>query len=99
MSPGSLLTHAPLDMDLIPSKAYYDIIKTVASSLDFVMVQYYNGITRPAQLGINGTMAGETVSMYSHYSKLVNDIFSGDPYKVISGFCISDCSDSNATGE
>ena len=80
-----------MDPDLIQYTAYYNIIKEVASSLDFIMPQYYNGVTRPAIDGIDGTGSG-SVSALSHYNTLVNDVFNGDATKIIFGFCISDCS-------
>ena len=88
---GSIVTHAPMDPDLNHGTAYYNILKDVSSSLDFVMPQYYNGFTRPAIDGIDGTGAG-SVSALSHYNTLVNDMFNGDATKIIFGFCISDCS-------
>jgi len=97
LPPGSIVTHAPMDPDLLPSTAYYNVLKEVSSSLDFIMPQYYNGFTRPAIDGIDGTGSG-SISALSHYNTLVNDMFDGDATKVIFGFCISDCSgtDSNA---
>merc|ERR1712151_1298056 len=92
---GSIVTHAPMDPDLVQHTAYYNILKEVSSSLDFIMPQYYNGSTRPAIDGIDGTGAG-SVSALSHYNTLVNVMFDGDATKIIFGFCISDCSDSNA---
>ena len=88
---GSIVTHAPMDPDLNKNTAYYNILKEVSSSLDFVMPQYYNGFTRPAIDGIDGTGSG-SVSALSHYNNLVNDMFNGDATKIIFGFCISDCS-------
>jgi len=96
---GSIVTHAPMDSDMREDTAYYNIIKNVASSLDFLMPQYYNGITRPVVDGIDGAGAG-SVSAISHYNNLVNNVFNGDPTKIVFGFCITDCSGtgSNANG-
>jgi len=55
------------------------------------MPQYYNGITRPVTDGIDGTGAG-SVSALSHYNTIVDDIYGGDPTRMVFGFCISDCS-------
>ena len=88
---GNIVTHAPMDPDLIKNTAYYNILKEVSSSLDFIMPQYYNGFTRPAIDGIDGTGSG-SISALSHYDNLVNDMFNGDATKIIFGFCISDCS-------
>jgi LysM repeat protein len=94
---GSIVTHAPMDSDLVAGKAYYDVLRGVSSSLSFLMPQYYNGITRPVKDGIDGQAPGRT-SALSHYTNLVKNMFNGDPTKVVFGFCISDCSrtDSNA---
>ena len=88
---GSIVTHAPMDPDLLQETEYYQLLKEVASSLDFIMPQYYNGYTRPALDGIDGTGSG-SISAISHYRNLVDDMFDGDFTKVIFGFCISDCS-------
>jgi len=88
---GSIVTHAPMDPDLLPTTAYYNVLKEVASSLDFIMPQYYNGNTRPAIDGIDSIGAG-SISAISHYDTLTNDMFDGEPEKVVFGFCISDCS-------
>jgi len=37
---GSLVTHAPMDGHLLQSTEYYQVLKTLASSLDFIMPQY-----------------------------------------------------------
>ena len=79
----SILAHAPMDLDLVPGSAYYDILKNHAHEIDFLMPQYYNGITRP------GSDFGVALD---HYTVLVEEIFGGDPTKVVFGFCISDCS-------
>merc|ERR1711983_183352 len=95
---GSIVTHAPMDPDLLPTTEYYSILKSVASSLDFIMPQYYNGYTRPAIDGISGTGSG-TVSALSHYNTLVDDMFEGHAEKVVFGFCISDCSGTGSNAD
>ena len=96
---GSELTHAPMDSDIVPGRAYYDVLVEVGSNLDFLMPQYYNGVTRPVLDGIEGTVSG-SISALSHYRTLVNNVFGGDATKMVFGFCISDCSGtgSNANG-
>ena len=84
------ISHAPMDVDLVPGKGYYDIMKETASYVDFLNPQYYNGITRPGVDGIDGTGYG-SVSALSHYTTIVNDIYGGDATKVVFGFCIADC--------
>jgi hypothetical protein len=87
---GSVVTHAPMDSDAVPGKAYYNVLVNVASSLDFLMPQYYNGVTRPVTDGVDGTGVG-TQSALQHYTTLTNNMFGGDPKKIVFGFCINDC--------
>ncbi|KAJ9463162.1 hypothetical protein DIPPA_30791 [Diplonema papillatum] len=82
--PSKEISHAPMDADMVPGKAYFSVLKDVASSLDFIMVQYYNGITRP-------NTGGFEAAKY-HYDNVVSYLFTGDAKKVVFGFCISDCS-------
>merc|ERR1719266_1530385 len=93
LSPGKELAHAPMDPDLTPGKGYYDLIRTWGQNdvLDFIMPQYYNGLTRPVN---------DPAGAMSHYSTLVEKAFKNDPTKMVFGFCISDCSGtgSNANG-
>eukprot|EP00565_Helicotheca_tamesis_P009066 CAMPEP_0185725884 /NCGR_PEP_ID=MMETSP1171-20130828/2013_1 /TAXON_ID=374046 /ORGANISM="Helicotheca tamensis, Strain CCMP826" /LENGTH=807 /DNA_ID=CAMNT_0028394107 /DNA_START=1 /DNA_END=2420 /DNA_ORIENTATION=+ len=100
LPPGqNLITHAPMDPDVMIGTGYYDILKSNAAILDFLMPQYYNGYTRPAVDGLANTGSG-AVAALTHYNTLVNDMFSGDATKVVFGFCIQDCSGtgSNANG-
>uniref|UniRef100_A0A7S0AXI7 GH18 domain-containing protein n=1 Tax=Pyrodinium bahamense TaxID=73915 RepID=A0A7S0AXI7_9DINO len=83
---GKILSHAPMDGDVIPGKRYFNVLKEVASSVDYLLPQYYNGPTRPTR-----DLAGAV----THMGNLVNGIFGGDASKVVFGFCIADCS---ATG-
>ena len=87
---GSIVTHAPMDTDAVPGKAYYDVLVNVASSLDFLMPQYYNGVTRPVSDGVDGTGAG-AISALQHFTTLTDNVFGGDPTKVVFGFCINAC--------
>lgn len=80
---GKTLSHAPMDGDLSAGKPYYNIIKAVAPSVDYLMPQYYNGPFRPAS-SLDPAMA--------HLELLVNECFGGDASKVLFGFCIADCS-------
>jgi len=84
------LTHAPMDSDLVPGSPYYEILKTHNEKLDFVMPQFYNGITSPVQDGFDGTGVRLT-STSEVYNNIANDLFPGQPTKVVFGFCISDC--------
>jgi len=80
---GAELTHAPMDSDMVPGKAYYDVVlRNVASSLDFLMPQYYNGVTRPGT-NFNGAL--------QHFTRLRDEMFGGDASKIVFGFCINEC--------
>eukprot|EP00586_Coscinodiscus_wailesii_P007423 CAMPEP_0172491642 /NCGR_PEP_ID=MMETSP1066-20121228/22524_1 /TAXON_ID=671091 /ORGANISM="Coscinodiscus wailesii, Strain CCMP2513" /LENGTH=591 /DNA_ID=CAMNT_0013260803 /DNA_START=1 /DNA_END=1776 /DNA_ORIENTATION=- len=89
---GAEITHAPMDVDMVPGKAYYDIIVKLGSQLDYLMPQYYNGITRPV---------AKFSKALNHYKTITNDVFNGDATKMVFGFCISDCSGtgSNASAD
>lgn len=95
------ITHAPMDSDIVPGKPYYDDVLSVSGQyLDFLMPQYYNGITRPALDGINNSGVGAMAAL-SHYTTIVNNIFAGDATRMVFGFCIAGCSGtgSNANAE
>merc|ERR1712113_356718 len=83
MPAGKSLSHAPMDGDLSEGKPYYNIIKTVASSVDYLLPQYYNGPFRPAN---------NLALPIAHLQKLVSDCLDGDASKVLFCFCIADCS-------
>merc|ERR1712194_68369 len=89
------ITHAPMDSDLVPSNGfasqYFRILKDRRADLDFLMPQFYNGVTRPGLDGVDGTGAG-AMSAAAMFSSLANDLFDQEPHKVVFGFCISDCS-------
>ena len=84
------LTHAPMDSDLTPDRPYFQILHNRRADLDFLMPQFYNGVTRPAVDGIDGTGAG-ALSAASMFGSLANDMFDSEPHKVVFGHCISDC--------
>jgi len=96
---GAEITHAPMDVDLEPHKAYFQLLKDISHTLDFIMPQYYNGITRPILDGLDGSGVGSTSALI-HYTSIVNEFFGGDATKIVFGFCINDCSgtSSNANG-
>lgn len=77
-----IVTHAPMDSDLNPTtSAYYQILKTRNADLDFLMPQFYNGVTRPGVDGIAGTGSG-SMSAAAMFSTLANDLFPSRPNKV-----------------
>jgi hypothetical protein len=77
-----IISHAPMDSDLDAGDAYYNVLKNVAHSVDYLLPQYYNGFLRPAS---------DMLPVLSHFSDLVHGLFNGDESKVIFGFCISVC--------
>ena len=86
------ITHAPMDIDVSrPDSKYYEILKNRSDDLDFLMPQFYNGVTRPGIDGVAGSGAG-AMSSIDLFGNLANDMFDNEPNKVIFGFCISDCS-------
>jgi len=89
MPAGAELTHAPMEPDMVPGKAYYNVLKEVASSLDFLMPQYYNGYVR-SHTNFPGAL--------SHYNTITNEMFNGDASKIVYGFCINDCGAFNLDG-
>jgi hypothetical protein len=89
---GSEITHAPMDSDVIPGRPYYEqVLKETGHHLDFLMPQYYNGYTRPAIDGVGGPAVAGSRSALSDYSSIVDNIFNGDPRRMVFGFCISAC--------
>jgi hypothetical protein len=93
----SEITHAPMDSDIVPGKPYYDsVLLSTGHLLDFLMPQYYNGITRPVMDSIYSSGYGAS-SALSHYRTIVDGIYEGDPKRIVFGFCISDCRGTGAT--
>ena len=76
-----------MDADIVPGKAYYDILVDIGSTLDFLMPQYYNGIIHPLRDGFGPNSPG-----IQHYNQIKDNMFGGDATKIVFGFCISDCS-------
>jgi len=89
MPAGSELTHAPMEPDMEPGTAYFNVLKEVASSLDFLMPQYYNGYVRSLS-NFPGAL--------SHFTTITNELFNGDASKIVYGFCINDCGSFNLDG-
>ena len=77
-----IVTHAPMDIDLTPDTSkYYQILKARRDDLDFLMPQFYNGVTRPVTYGVDGAAPGG-ISAASLFSSLANDMFNREPNKV-----------------
>jgi chitinase len=89
MPAGSELTHAPMEPDMEPGTAYFNVLKEVASSLDFLMPQYYNGYVHSLS-NFPGAL--------SHFTTIANEMFNGDASKIVYGFCINDCGSFNLDG-
>lgn len=87
----NIITHAPMEPDAEQGTAYYNILKSNAAYLDFLLPQYYNGYTRPAIDGLSDSSTGSRPNALPHYNTLVNDMFGGDATKVVFGFCVSLC--------
>ena len=49
--------------------------------MDFLMPQFYNGVTRPMTDGVGGTGAG-AMSAALLFTSLANDLFAQEPNKV-----------------
>ena len=75
------ITHAPMDSDLMPMSRYFEILHHRRADLDFLMPQFYNGATRPAVDGVDGTGAGQE-SAAAMFGSLSNELFDGEPHKV-----------------
>ena len=78
---GYELTHAPMDTDLVSSSEYYKILQEQNANLNFLMPQFYNGVTRPVTDGVTASSAGR-VSAVSMFDDLATDLFPGQPHKV-----------------
>jgi len=89
MPAGFELTHAPMETDMEPGRAYYELLKEISGTLDFLMPQYYNGYIYPFS---------NFDSALSHFTKLSDGLFSGDASKIVFGFCIGDCGTFNLDG-
>ncbi|KAL7533006.1 hypothetical protein ACHAXR_004990 [Thalassiosira sp. AJA248-18] len=93
------LSHVPMDSDMVTDSPYYTILKEESANLNYVMPQFYNGVTRPAQDGFADNGVGN-VSALSIYNNIVkaDGIFPGQPNKVVFGFCISQDCINNGSG-
>jgi len=87
LGPESIITHAPMDSDVVVGTGYYNVLKEVSWALDFLMPQYYNGVIRPLNDGFGPNSPG-----INHFNAIIDDMFDSDPTKIVFGFCISDCS-------
>ena len=94
---GSLVTHAPMEPDMMPGRGYYNVMQATAASVDFVMPQYYNANSRPALDGLAG--GSGRISAGDHFRTLVDNVFGGDATRVVFGFCIGDCSGTGSNAD
>jgi chitinase len=97
---GSTLAHAPMDADMVPGTAYYEILKDIGWALDYLMPQLYNGVSRPHVDGFTKSGEGEMAAA-DLYANMLNDFFDGDATRMVFGFCINDCAgtESNANSD
>jgi len=86
---GSEITHAPMEPDMEPGRPYFELLKDISHTLDFLMPQYYNGYQKPYD---------NFQSALDHFTIITNDMFGGDASKVVFGFCISECGPFNLNG-
>jgi len=84
----NIVTHAPMEPDMVVGSSYYTILQEIEESVDFLLPQYYNGYI---DTNSNGLTGGGPNSALSHYSNLVHNMFFGDATRVVFGFCINDC--------
>jgi len=71
-----------MDSDLLPTSKYFEILHQHHADLDFLMPQFYNGVTRPAVDGVDGTGAG-ALSAAAMFDSLSNELFDSESNKVI----------------
>jgi len=72
------VSHAPMDRDIDAGDVYYEMLKSISSSVDYVLPQYYNGFI---------SVKNDPEPAYTHFSDLVHDMFGDDASKVVFGFC------------
>jgi hypothetical protein len=72
-----------------PGRAYFELLNKITDNLDFLIPQYYNGYVR-SYTYFPGAL--------SHFTTITDQMFGGDPSKVVYGFCINDCGTFNLDG-
>ncbi len=75
------LTHNVMEIDLLSESEYYRILKDRSSDLDFLIAQFYYGLSRAVSDGVNGTGVG-IISAVSIYESLAVNLFDNEPEKV-----------------
>lgn len=86
---GAIVSHAPMEYNIVPGEPYFDLLMEMNDDIDFIMPQYYNGLINP-KYNVDDAI--------EHYTVLVDSIFYGNPTKVVFGFCISECGNFNVNG-
>ena len=83
------VTHAPMDVDMTPSRLetnpskYFMILHNRRADLDFLLPQFYNGVTRAGIVGIEGVANVQNgQSAARMFGTLSNELFDGEPNKV-----------------
>jgi len=79
------VSHAPMDRDIDRGDLYYEMLKSISSSVDYVLPQYYNGFI---------SVRNDPEPAMTHFADLADDMFGGDASKVVFGFCtcVAGCS-------
>jgi len=84
--PDKEISHVPMDSHLVsPNDNYFKQLVRAKNSLDFLMVQYYNG-----PIHIVGK-SFEKSGAQAHYARLVSQVLDGDASRLVFGFCNGDC--------
>jgi len=86
---NAIITHVPMDADVVPGKLYYNVLQQLRNTLSFLLVQYYNGPNNPFT-NWPGTLA--------HYRQVVT-MMGGDASKILFGFCAQGCSPSATSAQ
>ena len=87
VQPWPLRGHACPDGQRFDSK-HVEVLSDIEArraDLDFLLPQFYNGVTRPMTDGVGGTGAG-AMSAGALFSSLANNLFDQQPNKVSSTF-------------
>eukprot|EP01059_Diplonema_ambulator_P022424 TRINITY_DN37711_c0_g1_i1.p1 TRINITY_DN37711_c0_g1~~TRINITY_DN37711_c0_g1_i1.p1 ORF type:complete len:461 (+),score=112.81 TRINITY_DN37711_c0_g1_i1:47-1429(+) len=90
---NALVGHIGHDTHLVEGTWYHNAMRRASGVTDFLVAQYFDGLTRP---GLEGLGGGVYASAMVHYTELVETCFNGDSTKVVFGLCISSCSASNS---
>jgi len=77
---NAIITHVPMDSDVVPGHLYYNVIQQLRNTLSYLLVQYYNGPNNPIT---------NWPATLAHYRNVVT--LMGDARKILFGFCARNC--------